>query len=457
MLSNHSPWLHQLNRTRPIEPLTKDASADVAIVGGGIAGVMTAYFTLRDTSKSVLMVEADKVAHGATGHNAGQIASYFERPFAELVEEFGLQLAADGQRSVESGWALLDSIILEAGLATPVHRFTGYAGCMSLAQVLAHLRDNQLRVEGGLPAETMTIAEEWIEGKDIPEEFSDLYQFAPQRDILALLNTNNPVYIAALSYQKGCTNSALICEEIVEYLLATYPDRFQLHEGTEIKVVRLQKEAATLQTANFHTVTAERVVLCTNGFEYFTLVNEAGADIDTSFHHLMSGRIGYMAGYLEPMDMPPTAISYFQSPDPTSEDPTGESYYYLTRRPHSEEGSTAQNLVCIGGPDSVLPNQALYERDMPFAEDRREEIDGFMCGTYVHHPVGTVEYAFTWHGLMGYTPNGVRRVGTEPKNPVLLYNLGCNGVGILPSIYGGKRIATILSGRTCEPSIFDPV
>ncbi|MDI9355183.1 MAG: hypothetical protein QM532_03265 [Cyanobium sp. MAG06] len=37
-----------------------------------------------------------------------------------------------------------------------------------------------------------------------------------------------------------------------------------------------------------------------------------------------------------------------------------------------------------------------------------------------------------------------------------MYNLGCNGVGIMPSIYGGERIVKILNKETLEESIFDP-
>jgi glycine/D-amino acid oxidase-like deaminating enzyme len=57
---------------------------------------------------------------------------------------------------------------------------------------------------------------------------------------------------------------------------------------------------------------------------------------------------------------------------------------------------------------------------------------------------------------MGYTPNRIRLIGEEPKNPVLMYNLGCNGVGILPSIFGGRRIARIVAGERLGKSIFDP-
>ena len=84
------------------------------------------------------------------------------------------------------------------------------------------------------------------------------------------------------------------------------------------------------------------------------------------------------------------------------------------------------------------------------------EIDRFMKKLYDVDPNKKIEYQFTWHGLMGYTPNRVRLIGSEPKNPVIMYNLGCNGVGILPSIYGAKRISDIVAGKKLPPSMFDP-
>jgi glycine/D-amino acid oxidase-like deaminating enzyme len=77
MDTNNSPWIQQLKRTRHVARIKENTVADVAIIGGGIAGISTAYFTLKHTDKKVLLVEAGKIAHGATGHNAGQIVSYF--------------------------------------------------------------------------------------------------------------------------------------------------------------------------------------------------------------------------------------------------------------------------------------------------------------------------------------------------------------------------------------------
>lgn len=137
-------------------------------------------------------------------------------------------------------------------------------------------------------------------------------------------------------------------------------------------------------------------------------------------------------------------------------DPTGENYFYLTRRPHEHEGKSSYNLICAGGPEKVLPSGAEYDRENYCPEDVRVTIDDFLRNSYSKHPKGEVEYSFCWHGLMGYTPNGIRRIGREPCNPVLLYNLGCNGIGILPSIFGSLQISKLLNGEKLKPSIFDP-
>ena len=457
MIPNRSPWLAQLKRTRPAIPLAEDIATDVAIVGGGIAGAVTAYFTLKETEDAVVVLEADKVAHGATGHNAGQITSYFERPFESIVQEFGLEMAAEGQRSIEGAWGLLDEIIADAKLLTPVYRFTGYAGCSELAQLVEHLEENKDRAAAGLAPETILVAKEsgWEEA--LPLFYKGLYSLVPQEDLLALLETRDTRYMACIASAKGCMNSARFTEELFGYLLAQYPGRFSLYEETPMTRLTLSEDRALLTAGQEHRVEARRVVLCTNGFEQFHIENESGSDIDTKFHHLVQGRIGYMAGYLESMNASPVAISYFPKGMPETGDPTGETYFYFTRRPHGEDAHDAKNLVCAGGPEQVLPNQAHYSRAEHCREDVRESLDAFLRDTYQHYPDPGTEYAFCWHGLMGYTPGGLRRIGIEPCNPVLLYNLGCNGVGILPSIYGGKRIARILQGEVLERSIFDPV
>jgi glycine/D-amino acid oxidase-like deaminating enzyme len=53
-------------------PLEGDATADVAIVGGGYTGLWTAYYlTQRDPSLRVIVIEAEQVGFGASGRNGG--------------------------------------------------------------------------------------------------------------------------------------------------------------------------------------------------------------------------------------------------------------------------------------------------------------------------------------------------------------------------------------------------
>ncbi|MEN9621880.1 MAG: hypothetical protein RLZZ67_314 [Candidatus Parcubacteria bacterium] len=451
-----SPWIYQMNQERPIVTLPGDITTSVVIVGAGIAGISTAFFLLKNTDKKVVIVEKGKLAHGATGHNAGQVASYFERPFYELVEEFGLEKAADAQRAIENAWELLDRMYTEAGLSLPLARFMGHAGFTTYDQVIRHLKDNIQRKKAGLRTEEMRISDKAPFLAGIPAEFKDFYEVVPDTEVSSRLQTHNAAYVACLSYQKGCLNSALFSQEIASYLLKEFSNRCALYEHTPIEKVVLRDGKAILDAGKY-TITTERVILCTNGFEGFTLINEGGLAINTKFHHLVHGVVGYMSAYLEPMSKPPTAVSYFETLNTDEGDPyAADPYFYLTRRSFDFEGQQNSNLISVGGPEFSLEKRMGYDADFDYPEEEKKRIQAFVRSTYDPDPNKKIDYQFTWHGLMGYTPSGVRLIGEEPKNRTLLYNLGCNGVGILPSIFGAERISRIINGEKIKPSIFDP-
>lgn len=453
MTKNNSPWIHQLNQERKIQILKSDLETDVAIVGGGIAGISTAFFLLRDTDQKVALFEAKQLGHGATGHNAGQVTTYFERSFHELVEEFGLELAVKGQQSIETAWELFDQIYTEAGMDIPYSRFTGHAGFSSLDQVSSVIKNNILRQKGGLSANSLFIAEEVVAKDALPPEYEGFYSFVPQAEILQKLETKNAEFMALVETQKGVVNSALFTEETALYLLKKYPERFSIFEQTLIPKVVLKSDHALLD-ADRWCVSAKKVVLCTNGFEQIKIFDASGLEIDTRFHHSVHGVVARMSGYLESMAKPPIAISYYMGQEDEFEG-MDDPYFYLTRRNY-EYNNNKHNLTCLGGPQEIIPDRTEYLPDFVYSEEIEHTTDQFLHKLYNIDPNKKVDYLFTWHGLMGYTPNGVRLVGSEPQNPVLLYNLGCNGVGILPSIFGGERIARLVKGEKLPPSIFDP-
>jgi len=448
---NRSPWIHQLDQSRVAVTLHGDAQTDVAIVGAGIAGVSTAFFALHGTNKKITLIEGGRLAHGATGHNAGQVTSYFERSLHDIAEEFGPDLTKEGQEAIEHSFELLEHMYITANLSIPFSRFLGHAGMVDFDRVVSHLKDNELREKLVLSVEEFLIADNAPFLKNIPEQYARFYAVVPQQKILELLETKDTKFFACLSSPKGCINSALFCQEIILYLQKTFPTRFSFYEHTHINKVVLKQDHALLDAVH-HEIHTLRVVLCTNGFETLTIINESGLDINTRFHHTVRGIVGFMSGYLKPYEKSPIAISYIVKGSSQFE---GE-YYYLTRRQFEHDENKNYNLISVGGPEIELEDTISYTKNQDYPDEAQKSIDAFIRNTYEKIDTKQIDYQFKWHGLMGYTTNGIRLVGVEPQNPVLLYNLGCNGIGILPSIYGGKRISEILAGKKLTPSIFDP-
>ncbi len=451
MRENRSPWIHQLDVHRQTKRIDTDVLTDVVIVGGGIAGIATAFFLLKYTNKNVVLCDRDKIGHGATGHNAGQIVSYFERPFKDLVSEFGLDMVARAQRDVENAWQLLDEIYTDAGLDIPVSRFEGHMGIRTKEQLTAYLEDMKLRVAGGLNKEIMRIA---IELSDVYQDtlasFAGLYEYVPHEEILHRLETDSKAFFASLSFQKGVTNSALFVQEVALYIQQKYGDRFSLFEHTNVSKVVLKATSILLDVGE-HTVSAEKVVLCTNGFESFSIFTEEGLELNKRFHARVYGQVAYMSGYTGPVAHPPTAISYLKEDVPGPE----ANYNYLTRRPFEVEKDVKHDLVCVGGPTVPLYEENAYKDSNEYPESVVEELDTFLETTYKYAHGRSPQYKFTWHGLMGYTKNYVRMIGPDPTHSQVLYNLGCNGVGILPSLCGAKKISDHVLGKEIPPSMFD--
>ena len=449
-MKNNSPWISELRRTRPVATADKIDKCDIAIIGAGISGVFTAYSLLKRTDKKIALIEADLVASGATGHNAGHIVPYLERSLASIASEFNLKMLYQDISGIEMSMQLIEQVIAEHNLPITYSSFTEYAGFSNISKIILELEDQQIREKSGLRVHPVYIAKEIVKEKDIPKQFLKYVKFIDHQDILKLLETKDSKYVALVEYPAATANSALLVESIIEYLLANYKQRFVLSENTPVSELILEKDQATLKIPQ-GLVTVSNVILCTNGFEHITITNQSGPDIDVKFHHMVEGYVGYMAAYTEPLNKKPTAVTFYNTKSTNPDDP----YFYVTRRPYDLKFNQddPKNLVAVGGPGIWLDDSKHYIKSKHiYPETIEKEIKNFMNETYGLKK----DFDFMWHGLMGFTKNYLRLVGPEPVNPVLWYNLGCNGVGLLTSIYGADRISRIFAGEKLPPSIFDP-
>src|SRR5215216_391859 len=73
-------------------PLASDTSADVVVIGAGIAGLCTA-MTLAHEGVRVVVVEAGRVASGVTGYTTAKITALHDLKYAELLRTHGEDVA----------------------------------------------------------------------------------------------------------------------------------------------------------------------------------------------------------------------------------------------------------------------------------------------------------------------------------------------------------------------------
>jgi glycine/D-amino acid oxidase-like deaminating enzyme len=444
-----SPWLAQLAADGPPQPLDADVATDVAVVGAGIAGVATAFFVLRETPHDVLLIERDRVARGATGRNAGQMTTYFERPLSAIAEEFGAAPAVEAQRCIDTAHDLFDLMVAETGADGRYERFEGHMGMFNLGQLAVHLRGNLVRRRCGWRTERCLVSQTADFLNRIPPEFDGLYDVVPQSRITELLEIDDDRYCAVLSDLKGATNSGLLAQQAVEYLERRYPDRFRFADRSDVERITVREDRAVLEAAG-HEVSARYIVLCTNGFVDHSVVDAAGATIRLAADQEITGRVAYMTAFAEDAPRSPAALSYIRNTIIGGE----TAYVYVTRRTYDRPGDSV-TLTCMGGPEYPF-HDPIYDPDAPFPGALLAEMDDTVRPfAQPERPPG-LRYDFHWHGLMGYNDSGIRVVGSHPGHPRLHYNLGCNGVGFLPSIFGGHRVSRLLAGESFAPSIFNP-
>ena len=112
-------WLEEAPPDPEAEPLTGDAEADVAIVGGGYTGLWTALeLRRRDPALRVTVLEAEQVGYGPSGRNGGFLETYWcalPRVRSRLGDEPALALARASEGALAAVEALGEDVWLRRG------------------------------------------------------------------------------------------------------------------------------------------------------------------------------------------------------------------------------------------------------------------------------------------------------------------------------------------------------
>jgi gamma-glutamylputrescine oxidase len=78
-----------LGEVARLPPLQERQDADVCVIGGGFAGLNTALGLCERGMRDVVVLEAERIGHGASGRNGGFVFSGFSRGEADLLRDLG--------------------------------------------------------------------------------------------------------------------------------------------------------------------------------------------------------------------------------------------------------------------------------------------------------------------------------------------------------------------------------
>jgi glycine/D-amino acid oxidase-like deaminating enzyme/nitrite reductase/ring-hydroxylating ferredoxin subunit len=86
--------------------LMEDATADVCVIGAGIAGMMTAYYLVRE-GRTVIVIDDGPIAGGETGRTTAHLSNAFDDRYVELEKMHG---SAAARLTAESHTAAIDAL-----------------------------------------------------------------------------------------------------------------------------------------------------------------------------------------------------------------------------------------------------------------------------------------------------------------------------------------------------------
>lgn len=98
--ATNSYWLDSIH-SYDYPALEDDITVDVAIVGGGMVGISSAYM-LTQRGLKVAVAEASNILQGTTGHTTAKVTSQHSLIYARLIKEMGAELAGQYAEANES-------------------------------------------------------------------------------------------------------------------------------------------------------------------------------------------------------------------------------------------------------------------------------------------------------------------------------------------------------------------
>jgi glycine/D-amino acid oxidase-like deaminating enzyme len=177
-------WLGNSGVYQESPPLENDLKCDVAIVGGGFAGIATAYYLKKvQPSLRVAVLEGWVIGWGASGRNAGFAMTTFGLMMSITKMLFGTEKTRQSHRYMERAVDIVGELVAEHKLDCDYER----PGFLRIATTPAYAK--RIKEEVHLVKELGLTGVDWIEADEVQKRVkSPLYMGAWWEPRCALVN-----------------------------------------------------------------------------------------------------------------------------------------------------------------------------------------------------------------------------------------------------------------------------
>jgi glycine/D-amino acid oxidase-like deaminating enzyme/nitrite reductase/ring-hydroxylating ferredoxin subunit len=392
--ATNSFWI---NSSVPItySTLQQDISVEVVIVGGGIAGITTAYL-LTKQGRRVAVIEDGNIGSGETGRTTAHIVNALDDRYYELEEKLGTQAASLAAESHTAAIMFIENTVLNEGITCDFEILNGY--------LFPHETDS-----------SATIQKEYESTRrvGIKTEILDHVPGIPVEDNLCLKYPNQAQF-HPLKYLKG------LCDIIIS-------EGGLIFTGTHAETIN----AEGIITSSGFKVSAKYVVVATN-----TPVNNK-----VVMHTKQAPYRTYVIGAKVPKGSLPKAL-WWDTGDQLSKYRT-MPYHYVRLTPYDHK----YDLLIVGGEDHKTGQQETK------VVDRFQRLKEWAMQRF---PIRSVEYK--WSGQVMEPVDWLGFIGRNPMDSDNIFiATGDSGNGITHGTIAGMLISDLINGNTNPyEKLYDP-